>query len=268
MKDPKRLLIRFHRNDVVSGRRLADVIQQFDRQSEVMPRVKWFADADRARELLAFVGLREGERVLEVGCGPGIVLEQAAKTAGLLVGVDVSPRMLAEAARRARMAHVLRAMVERLPLREAAFDLVYSRSVLHHVLSPAKMVAEMARVVRRGGRVALNDSVTSENPIEARNHNRVERLRDPGHGRMVPPSELKQLFGDAGLRIATVRARRYERDLEAWLDVTSPPPSDREEIIRMFEAWVSVDGAGLNVRRTEGRLRFDHRHWTILAVKL
>ena len=151
-KDPNRLLIPFHRKDVASERRLGDVIDQFDRQSEVLPRVKWFADADRARELLAFAGLQAGERVLEVGCGPGIVLEHARNTANLLAGVDVSPRMLAEAARRAPKAHLMQAMGERLPLREAAFDLVYSRSVLHHVLSPARMVDEMARVVRRGGR--------------------------------------------------------------------------------------------------------------------
>ena len=267
MSDPNRLLILFHRKGVASERRLEDVIDQFDRQSEVLPRVKWFADADRARELLAFAGLRAGERVLEVGCGPGIVLEHARNTASLLAGVDVSPRMLAEAGRRAPEAHLMQAMGERLPLREAAFDLVYSRSVLHHVLSPARMVDEMARVVGRGGRVALNDSVTSEIPIEARNHNRAEKLRDPSHGRMVPPSELQRFFGNAGLRIAAVRARRYERDLTEWLDVTSPPQRAREEIIRMFETWTSVDGAGLHVRKTDGRLRFDHTQWTILAVK-
>lgn len=232
-----------------------------------MPGVKWFADEERARELLAFAVLQARERVLEVGCGPGIVLEQATKTAGLLVGVDVSPRMLAEAARRAPKAHLVRAMVERLPLRAGIFDLAYSRSLLHHVLSPARMVVEMARVVHRGGRVALNDTVSSENPIEANNHNRVERLRDPSHGRMVPPSELIRLFGDAGLHIAAVRARRYERELEAWLDVTKPPWPDREEVIRMFETWASVDGASLNVRRIGDRLRFDHTQWTILAVK-
>src|SRR5688572_10844730 len=193
-------------------RRLRAVVRQFDRQSEVMPRVKWFADVERARELLAFARLASGENVLEIGCGPGFVLAEAGAT-GRLVGVDVSPKMLDAARGRAPNAQGVRAAVEHLPFVDGVFDLAYCRSVLHHVLDPAPMIREMARVVRPGGRVVVNDSVSSENPRESKNHNRMERLRDPSHGRMLPPTELVSLFLRAPLRIVQVRAHRYRRDV-------------------------------------------------------
>ncbi len=214
-------------------RRFDEIVEQFDRQSEVMPRVKWFADADRARELLRFARLAPGERVLEVGCGPGFVLAEAG-AAHVLVGVDLSPHMLRAAAARAPNARAIRALVERLPFRPGSFDLVYSRSVLHHVLDPATMVREMARVVRVRGRVVVNDSVCSEDPTEAENHNRIERLRDPSHGRMLPPSELLDLFRTGDLRIDEARAHRYRRDLEDFLDITSPEPAARADVVRQF----------------------------------
>lgn len=246
--------------------RLGEVVQQFDRQSEVMPRLKWFADAERARELLAFAGLRPGERVLEVGCGPGFVLAEA-DAAELVVGVDVSPKMLRGAAARAPRARVVRAAVERLPFSAGCFDLAYCRSVLHHVLDPEAMVREMTRVVRGGGRVVVNDSVSSENRRESENHNRMERLRDPSHGRMIPPSELIALFRRAGLDVVQVRAHRYARDVEEFVDVTSPEPAVRAELSRLFRGWIARDESGLFVREEDDRIRFDHVQWTVLGIR-
>lgn len=248
-------------------RRLEDVVRQFDRQSDVMPRMKWFADADRAKELLRFARFAHEERVLEVGCGPGIVLEQAAPNAGLLVGVDVSPQMLVRAQERVRSAGLARAMVERLPFRDGAFDLAVCRSVLHHVMDPAAMIREMARVVRRGGRVAVNDSMASKRPNEAANHNLIERLRDPSHGRMVPPSELRRFFEAAGLEVLEVVEKRYPRWLDEWLDITSPPLENPHRVEGLFETWTGRDESGLSVRREAGRVRFDHTQWTVLAEK-
>ncbi len=216
-------------------------------------------------ELLEFAQLAPGERVLEIGCGPGFVLAQAS-AAGDLVGVDVSTKMLRTAAIRAPRAHRVRAAVERLPFRSECFDLTCCRSVLHHVLDPAAMLHEMGRAVRPGGRVVVNDSVASEDPAEAENHNRIERLRDSSHGRMLPPSELVRLFERAGLRITRIRGHRYPRDLEEFLDIASPEPEAQTEVRRLFRHWTSRDESGLFVREENGRIQFDHTQWTVLAV--
>ena len=247
-------------------KRFRTVVRQFDKMSEVMPRVKLFADAERARELLAVAGLSAGEGVLEVGCGPGFVLAEAG-IAGRLVGVDVSVKMLASARERARNASLVRAAVERLPFSDGTFGLAYCRSVLHHVLYPPAMMREMARVVKPGGRVVVNDSVSSEDRAEAENHNRIERLRDPSHGRMLPPTEMLGLFERAPLEVAQVRAHRYRRDLEEFLDIGGPEPAARGEIVGLFRKWTSCDESGLLVREEGNRIVFDHTQWTVLGLR-
>lgn len=251
----------------MEGREFPDIVRQFDRQSEILARVPWFADPARAREILEFGEVSKGDRVLEVGCGPGVVLEQAAAVAGRLVGVDVSLRMLEKARGRAPSVHVARAMCERLPFRDVAFDVAYSRSTLHHVLDPSRMLGEMARSVRPGGRVILNDTITSEVPEWSTNHNEVERLRDPSHGRMVTGSELLRHFERAGLAVARIEEKRHPRSLSDWLDITSPPAEARAAIVARFEAWIATDSSGLHVRRASDTLRFDHTQWTVLGIR-
>jgi len=100
-----------------------------------------------------------GGVALDVGCGPGSVtaaLARAVGPDGLALGVDISESMLARAVRAESGPQVgfLRADAQRLPLREATADAVVCISVLQLVPDPAAALAEMARVLRPGGRLA------------------------------------------------------------------------------------------------------------------
>lgn len=95
--------------------------------------------------------LAAGKRVLEVGCGTGLVLERVAKVAAEARGLDLSPGMLAKA--RARGLSVDEGSATALPYEGASFDLVYSFKVLAHVPELSRALAEMARVTRPGGHV-------------------------------------------------------------------------------------------------------------------
>lgn len=92
-------------------------------------------------------------RVLEVGCGTGLVLEKVAAVAAEAHGVDVSPGMLERA--RARGLSVSVADARALPFEDAHFDLVYSFKVLAHVPEIEQALGEMARVTRPGGRIVF-----------------------------------------------------------------------------------------------------------------
>ena len=93
-----------------------------------------------------------GGRVLEVGCGTGLLLQRVRRFAPGAVGVDLSGGMLSRA--RARGLPVCRASALELPCRERSFDLVYSFKVLPHIEDLDRSLAEVARVLDRGG-VAL-----------------------------------------------------------------------------------------------------------------
>ncbi|MGG2460233.1 class I SAM-dependent methyltransferase [Streptomyces sp. RGM 3693] len=109
---------------------------------------------------VAALGLREGQWVLDAGCGTGRALP-ALRTAvgarGTVLGADLTPEMLAAAVRAGRdaCAGLLLADVTRLPLPSAALDAVFAAGLVSHLADSAAGLAELARVVRPGGRLAL-----------------------------------------------------------------------------------------------------------------
>lgn len=91
----------------------------------------------------------EGKRVLEVGCGTGLVLSRIQEFASEAQGVDLSPGMLEKA--RARNLHVQEGSATALPFPDHSFDVTCSFKVLAHVPDIDLALCEMARVTRPGG---------------------------------------------------------------------------------------------------------------------
>lgn len=103
-------------------------------------------------------------RVLDVGTGTGFIAAGLASRARQVVGVDSSPAMLAVAAGTTgalglENVTLVQGSVDALPLADDSVDAAVANMVLHHAVDPAAMLAEMARVVRPGGVVAVTDEV-------------------------------------------------------------------------------------------------------------
>lgn len=94
-----------------------------------------------------------GKRVLEVGCGTGLVMHRVAERARHVAGIDISAGMLRQA--RKRGLDVAQADATALPFDSDEFDVVYSLKVLAHVRDIDRALDEMARVTRPGGRLLL-----------------------------------------------------------------------------------------------------------------
>jgi SAM-dependent methyltransferase len=118
------------------------------------------------RRFLKFVPVRRGDDVLEVGCGTGVVVRDLAERVGprgRVVGVDRS-RYLVRAARALCRRHPAAARIavrlargERLPFGEGRFAATLAITVLLHVPDPLRVLREMVRVTRPGGRVGVQD---------------------------------------------------------------------------------------------------------------
>lgn len=98
-----------------------------------------------------------GERILEVGCGPGAGLQALLAAGAIPVGVDPSPLMLALARERAEAqdTELFCAPAEHLPFIDAAFDAVLAVDCLHICAAPLRALDEIRRVLRPGGRLVL-----------------------------------------------------------------------------------------------------------------
>jgi SAM-dependent methyltransferase len=197
-------------------------------------------DAEKARELvgrlelrgksqeeiearaayLDLLGIQSGERVLDVGCGSGVVTRDIARrvgSGGRAVGIDQSPQFLV-AARELAQAAGLGGRVEfregsalHLPFSDGAFDVAIAVTVLSHTPGGEHAIAEMARVVRPGGRVGVfdfdSDMTCVTHPDRALTRRIVAAASDATAVDGWIARRLPLLFAGAGLQ--DVRARGF-----------------------------------------------------------
>lgn len=135
-----------------------------------------------ADDVLATAG--PGARVLDVGCGPGHLLERLADRGLAVAGIDLDPAMVERAkARLGPHAEVTAADVAALPFASGSFDVAVSTLSLHHWADTEIGLTEVARVLRPEGRILIYDFGGAPAPLH-------ERMEDPGHHLEGTPLEL------------------------------------------------------------------------------
>ena len=137
-----------------------------------------------------------------------------------VVGVDRVPELLSSRRERAP-ANVtfVEGDAEHLPFDDGSFDLAGTLRTLHHVPRPELVLAELVRVTRPGGRLLVVDQIAPVDPLDAIAVDRFERARDPGHTRLLPDIDLRQLFEANELVLVRERRDVERRPLDAYLDL-------------------------------------------------
>jgi ubiquinone/menaquinone biosynthesis C-methylase UbiE len=153
------------------------------------------------RTLLIAAGVRPGDRVLDVGCGPGHfarMLARAAGPHGAVVGIDAAPEMVEYAGRRARRMANLRfqaGAAESLPFDDGSFDVVVSSLMMHHLPDELRPRAahEMRRVLRSGGTLLVADYQPAPGRLS-----RIHAALGAGRAMERRVSPLEPLVAEAG----------------------------------------------------------------------
>ncbi|MEV0969842.1 class I SAM-dependent methyltransferase [Microtetraspora glauca] len=221
-------------------------------------------------QLLDAAAVREGVRVLDVGTGTGTVAAAACERGAKVTAVDAEPSMVELAGRAVPSAEVLSAVLPDLPFEDGVFDAVVGNFVINHVGRPKDALAELRRVVRPGGRIALTIWAVPAPPGQALLGRAVEAAGATRPAHLPPlaaeddfprdPEGMAGLLASARLREATCETLRWEHraGAEEWWSgaaagvafigqlLLSQPEETRVEIRRHFDVlsqeFLGADG--------------------------
>ncbi len=160
-----------------------------------------------APQLAALAGVAAGQRVLDVGCGPGALTTELVRLVGPdgVTAVDPSESFVAAARQRHPGVTVEQAAAEQLPFPEEAFDAALAQLVVHFMADPVAGLQELARVTRTGGVVAacVWDYAGGTSPLSTFWDAARELDPDVDDESRLPGARaghLAELFAAAGLR--------------------------------------------------------------------
>jgi SAM-dependent methyltransferase len=155
------------------------------------------------------LGVRSGERLLDVGCGPGLLLAEARRAGAAAYGVDLSLTALASARRLAPGARLACANAEALPFRDGAFRHLTCIGTLEHFLATGGALSAMRRALADGGRACV--MVPNARSPKWRLDAALRRHEEDSHERAAPFEEWRRVLAGSGLAVESVERDEWPR---------------------------------------------------------
>lgn len=153
--------------------------------------------------VLDCLGVRQGTRLLDIGCGSGYAAAMATARGATVTGIDITPELIELARERVPEAEFTTGGMDELPFASRSFDAAVGFNAFQFAEDPETAVREAVRVVRPGGLIAATTFAEPERNESTALHLALEPLRDaaPGGARHLPyglsaPGGLERLLGE------------------------------------------------------------------------
>jgi ubiquinone/menaquinone biosynthesis C-methylase UbiE len=257
------------------------ILDRFTETADAFARTVRRTRTAEAEELAERVtaGLASAKQMLaiDLACGPGTYTRPLALHVRQAVGVDLTPAMIEKAraeAARDGIANIefVRADIYALPFADGAAGIVSCGYAFHHMTDPPRALAEMARVLQPGGRMAITDIIVPEG-CDGAFQNSVERVRDPSHTITQSAANFRAMIGELGLRVVSEHRHDNWHDFDVWMGNACKAPGDPvyAQTRSMMESVIGDDHSGFHPRRTDkipSGLEFMHTVLLLIAEKI
>jgi ubiquinone/menaquinone biosynthesis C-methylase UbiE len=178
---------------------------KWNKWSETADGKGWLYDYLRRAQLsvISLLDIKENMNFLDIGCGTGWAVGQAAKLAGnkgLFYGVDLSSGMIDKAKENFKDRtnfHFLQSNAESIPLYDNFFDRIICTNSFHHYLHPEMAMNEIHRLLRTGGKIYILDPTADIWYIKI--VDKIIKLFEPQHVKIYSSEEFKSLMSCAGI---------------------------------------------------------------------
>jgi SAM-dependent methyltransferase len=259
---------------------LDKIRERFTETADAFARTVRRTRVEEAEELAARVtdGLAGAENMLaiDLACGPGTYTRPLAARVRHAIGADLTPAMVdkarAEAARDGiSNIEFVCADIYALPFADGAAGIDSCGYAFHHMTDPARALAEMARVLQPGGRMAVTDIIVCEG-CDGEFQNRVERVRDPSHTTTQSLENFRAMISNLGLRVVSENLHDNWHDFDVWMGNACKPPGDPiyVETRALMESRIGHDTSGFHPRHSDkvpSGLEFMHTVLLLIVEK-
>ena len=196
--------------------------------------------------LVELVNPKPAWRVLDIATAAGHAAMAFAPHVAAVVGLDLTPQMLPLAAQLAVERNVANLTftvgdVDDLPFGDGLFDVVTCRIAPHHFPDIGRFIAEAARVLRPGGKLAVVDNVVPGSRLRGKKADRqraageyvnaFEKLRDPSHARCLSYEEWLDALAAAGLHVEAQEILDKRLTFETWAARHTPEMQTRLRVL-------------------------------------
>lgn len=248
---------------------------QFDKQSaNYGSSHSILSHVEDLQNLIQHISIAPNARALDVATGGGHTALFLAKRGCEVTASDVSEPMLKVANQLAASEgfsiHTRQHPAEELPYPAESFSIVSCRVAPHHFTNPELFVREAARVLVRGGYLLLIDTTVPDNAPEAAQWlDRVEKLRDPSHVRLIPLLEWLSFCRESGLEPTFWQITPIKQpNLEEHFRVANTPAANRQEVLRLIEEASSSICSIYQISEEEGKISWVWPRLGLVARKM